>query len=63
MAVGQSSLYIWKAIVTQAITFHYLYHQNNGHVNNIFCTNYRNNGGRQQHAIQVALLDKNNETT
>ena len=39
MAVGQTSLYIWKAIVTQAITFYYLYHQNNGRFNNILAHN------------------------
>ena len=39
MAVGKSLLYIWKAILSQAITFYYLYHQNNGRVNNIFVYN------------------------
>ena len=39
--VGQSSLCIWKAILTPSITFHCFHHKNNGRVHNIFWTKHR----------------------
>ena len=56
MTVGQSSLYIWKAIVPQATNIYYLYHQNNGRVNNIFVYNTGDNGDPQQQGIQACII-------
>ena len=56
-----------KTIVTLSVTAHYLYHQNNGRVHNIFFYQMRcrdnNIGGPQQQGILAVLWNNNDEKT